>query len=334
MVRVFVRAKKEADYKLLYMKNPVRGFISQEELCTLKLVTRDNVPISPSVCELADSTRKGLVNKPVPTSTGMCGSYFMHWCLGERKLIFKPPDEGPEYGINRKGRAEVGTVVGEGYIREAAAYLLDRPREGERGASRVHSTCKYHLTLVISWNHILVLEYKSICVIGISLVIFDFESQRTNVYLTLIVYVFVRFYAHYKLGKDFTIEWFHWDLTKVPFSHETIDYINNLDAEEDLAMLKSYGWTMPCQNARIFRTDTMLLIVLRLLVRMSLGCVDHSHTCANSGNGYKGEGKRKFYPTRDGIGRAGIRKEKGFMGNEGNQGREIIHSVLKTFAIG
>ncbi|PWA60350.1 phosphatidylinositol 4-kinase gamma 3 [Artemisia annua] len=173
--RVMARNKWPiADYRVA---EGVVGF-SREELrqpkidikCTLKMVTRYDVP-TPGVRELADSTHKGLV----PTNAGMGWSYFMHWSLGERKSIFKPLDEGPESVNDSRGKASIervglkletialdeksqpvndprgkvsiervglklGTVVGEGYIREVAAYLLDHPREGERGNSRVDST--------------------------------------------------------------------------------------------------------------------------------------------------------------------------------------------------
>lgn len=59
--------------------------------------------------------------------------------------------------------------------------------------------------------------------------------------------------------EDVTFDWLYWPQARRPFSSETIDYIKSLDAEEDIALLKFYGWDMPLESARTLRISTMLL---------------------------------------------------------------------------
>lgn len=59
--------------------------------------------------------------------------------------------------------------------------------------------------------------------------------------------------------EDVTFDWLYWPQARRPFSSETIEYIKSLDAEEDIALLKFYGWDMPLESARTLRISTMLL---------------------------------------------------------------------------
>lgn len=59
--------------------------------------------------------------------------------------------------------------------------------------------------------------------------------------------------------EDITFDWLYWPQARRPFSSETIEYIKSLDAEEDIALLKFYGWDMPLETARTLRISTMLL---------------------------------------------------------------------------
>jgi len=59
--------------------------------------------------------------------------------------------------------------------------------------------------------------------------------------------------------EDITFDWLYWPQARQPYSADTIDYIKSLDAEEDIALLKSYGWELPLESARILRISTMLL---------------------------------------------------------------------------
>ncbi|PIN12378.1 Phosphatidylinositol 4-kinase [Handroanthus impetiginosus] len=59
--------------------------------------------------------------------------------------------------------------------------------------------------------------------------------------------------------EDCTFDWLYWPQARQPFSTDTIEYIRSLDAEDDITLLKFYGWEMPPECARVLRISTMLL---------------------------------------------------------------------------
>jgi hypothetical protein len=59
--------------------------------------------------------------------------------------------------------------------------------------------------------------------------------------------------------EDCTFDWLYWPQARQPYSPDTIDYINSLDAERDIALLKFYGWDIPLECARTLHISTMLL---------------------------------------------------------------------------
>lgn len=59
--------------------------------------------------------------------------------------------------------------------------------------------------------------------------------------------------------EDCTFDWLYWPQARQPYSPDTVDYINSLDAEQDIALLKFYGWDIPLECARTLRVSTMLL---------------------------------------------------------------------------
>lgn len=78
--------------------------------------------------------------------------------------------------------------------------------------------------------------------------------------------VFVFVHLTYKLicllslqFEDCTFDWLYWPQARQPYSSDTIEYINSLDAEQDIALLKFYGWDIPLECARTLRISTMLL---------------------------------------------------------------------------
>uniref|UniRef100_A0A1D1Y5N9 1-phosphatidylinositol 4-kinase n=1 Tax=Anthurium amnicola TaxID=1678845 RepID=A0A1D1Y5N9_9ARAE len=84
-------------------------------------------------------------NSPVRTSEGSGGAYFMQDISGQKHVaVFKPIDEEPMAVNNPQGLPlsrdgeglKSGTRVGEGALREVAAYLLDHPIVGHRSFSQ------------------------------------------------------------------------------------------------------------------------------------------------------------------------------------------------------
>ncbi|GKD26141.1 phosphatidylinositol 4-kinase gamma 4-like protein, partial [Tanacetum coccineum] len=59
--------------------------------------------------------------------------------------------------------------------------------------------------------------------------------------------------------KDCRFEWMSWPQATKPFSQMECAYIETLSSEEDISLLRTYGWNMPSANRRIFRATTMLL---------------------------------------------------------------------------
>lgn len=59
--------------------------------------------------------------------------------------------------------------------------------------------------------------------------------------------------------EDCTFEWLYWPQARQPFNATTLEYIKSLDAEQDIALLKFYGWELSLACSRTFRISTMLL---------------------------------------------------------------------------
>ncbi|WCJ22420.1 Phosphatidylinositol 4-kinase gamma 4 [Euphorbia peplus] len=59
--------------------------------------------------------------------------------------------------------------------------------------------------------------------------------------------------------EDCTFDWLYWPQARRPYDSSTVEYINSLDAEEDIALLKFHGWNIPVECARTLRISTMLL---------------------------------------------------------------------------
>ncbi|KAG8045458.1 hypothetical protein GUJ93_ZPchr0008g12400 [Zizania palustris] len=59
--------------------------------------------------------------------------------------------------------------------------------------------------------------------------------------------------------EDCTFEWLYWRQAREPFSAETLSYIESLDVEEDVKLLKLHGWQPSLKSARVLRIGTMVL---------------------------------------------------------------------------
>lgn len=87
----------------------------------------------------SDGLKSG--NSPVRSREGTGGAYFMQGPSGNKFVgVFKPIDEEPMAENNPQGLPlspngeglKKGTKVGEGALREVAAYILDHPKSGNR----------------------------------------------------------------------------------------------------------------------------------------------------------------------------------------------------------
>ncbi|GAB4861588.1 Phosphatidylinositol 4-kinase gamma 4 [Ancistrocladus abbreviatus] len=191
-----------------------------------------------------------------------------------------------------------GTRVGEGAFREAAAYLLDHPISGPRAISgemvgfagvpptglvkilhrgfnhpkgitvKVGSLQKfvknYGSCEDIGPNSFPVEEVHKISVLDIRLA--NADRHAGNILLSkdgetgeTVLIPIDHGYCLPESFEDCTFDWLYWPQARQPYSPDTIEYIKSLDAEEDIALLKSYGWDLPPESACIFRISTMLL---------------------------------------------------------------------------
>ncbi|XP_027343191.1 phosphatidylinositol 4-kinase gamma 2 [Abrus precatorius] len=277
------------------------------------IVVNPKINFFPFQWDMINSTFEGLKkgNRPVRSSDGTGGTYFMQDSTGQEHVsVFKPMDEEPMAVNNPRGLPSSsngeglkrGTKVGEGALREVAAYILDHPRSGPRlvsgeaiGFSGVpptvmvqclHQEFNHANGFACSSKHIKVgslqkfMNNNGNCEdIGPGafpveevhkITVLDIRMANTDRHAGNIL---IRKEAdgHTKLipidhgyclpdkFEDCTFDWLYWPQARQPYSSETVDYINSLDAERDIELLKQYGWDIPLQCARILRISTMLL---------------------------------------------------------------------------
>ncbi|KAJ0779440.1 putative 1-phosphatidylinositol 4-kinase [Helianthus annuus] len=263
----------------------------------------------PSVLlDLINSTYDGLLkgNYPIRSSEGTGGAYLMMDASGSKYLsVFKPIDEEPMAVNNPRGLPlstdgeglKKGTTVGEGALREVAAYILDHPKGERRSVSGEHkgfsgvpptflATCLHKgfnhpdgvkekigsLQMFMENNgscedlgpsSFPVDEVHKISVLDIRMANADRHAGNILVSKSedgqLVLIPIDHGYCLPTSFEDCTFDWLYWPQARQPFNPETINYIKSLDAEEDIALLNFYGWNLPSECARTFRISTMLL---------------------------------------------------------------------------
>ncbi|XP_010918235.1 phosphatidylinositol 4-kinase gamma 4 [Elaeis guineensis] len=295
------------DLQILTRKPPDRGAWVEP------VIVNPKVELPAVIDDLVRATIAGLEKgkPPVMSSEGTGGAYFMQDALGQGFVaVFKPIDEEPMAKNNPRGLPlstngeglKRGTRVGEGALREVAAYILDHPVSGRRsfsgfdiGFSGVPPTFMVRC-LHEGFNHpegyehapknfkigslqmfvrnngscedmgpraFPVQEVHKICVLDIRLA--NADRHAGNILLCeeeegrLVLVPIDHGYCLPENFEDCTFEWLYWPQSREPFNSETIDYIKSLDAEQDIALLKFYGWDLSVDCARTLRISTMLL---------------------------------------------------------------------------
>lgn len=125
------------DLRVVSTKNSEKDFILEP------LRVNQKVVLFPVIKQLLYDTYVGLGrgNQPVRSTEGSGGAYFMQDSSGKKYVsVFKPIDEEPMALNNPRGLPftvsgeglKKGTRVGEGALREVAAYILDHPTFGQR----------------------------------------------------------------------------------------------------------------------------------------------------------------------------------------------------------
>ncbi|XP_014519130.1 phosphatidylinositol 4-kinase gamma 3 isoform X1 [Vigna radiata var. radiata] len=107
------------------------------------IIMNSNMKIPPVIHKIIKMTLEGLENgcKPIQSPEGSGGAYLMQDSSGLKYIsVFKPIDEEPMAINNPRGLPisedgeglKKGTRVGQGALREVAAYILDHPKKGPR----------------------------------------------------------------------------------------------------------------------------------------------------------------------------------------------------------
>ncbi|CAA7044373.1 unnamed protein product [Microthlaspi erraticum] len=285
---------------------PPRNGSSNLSLEPLVINSKAKLPevVEDMIQAAADGLRSG--NAPVRSREGTGGAYFMQGSSGNKFVgVFKPIDEEPMAENNPRGLPlspngeglKKGTKVGEGALREVAAYVLDHPKSGrrsfsgeERGFAGVPPTAMIEC-LHPGFNHpkgvktkigsiqmftendgscedmgpasFPVEEVHKISVLDIRLA--NADRHGGNILMSkdengkTVLVPIDHGYCLPESFEDCTFEWLYWPQARKPYSSETLEYIRSLDAEEDIALLKFHGWNVPMETARTLRISTMLL---------------------------------------------------------------------------
>ncbi|KAF2324886.1 hypothetical protein GH714_021047 [Hevea brasiliensis] len=244
----------EVDRQIVLRKPPDRDFLLEP------IIVNPKIELSSVIWNIVNATFDGLEggNSPIRSMEGTGGAYFMQDSSGQKFVsVFKPIDEEPMAVNNPRGLPlssdgeglKKGTRVGEGAMKEVAAYILDHPKSGrrslsgdEKGFSGVPPTVMikcFHK----GFNHLEDINVK----IG-SLQMF-MENNGSCEDMGPGSFPF----------EDCTFDWLYWPQARQPFDSSTVEYVKSLDAEEDIALLKFHGWDMPVECARTLRISTMLL---------------------------------------------------------------------------
>lgn len=322
-----IRTKQiEKDFELSIVaeesKKTVDRKVQETQIVDRKLIDRNvwiepvivnpKVELSLGIEDLVRSAFAGLEkgNLPILSSEGSGGAYFMQDESGLKYVgVFKPIDEEPMAENNPRGLPmsldgeglKRGTRVGEGALREVAAYVLDHPIGGRRsflsdevGFANVPPTLmvrclkdcvgyrdgygekgykigslqkfvkNYGSCEDMGPQAFPVEEVHKISVLDIRLANADRHAGNMLVRKEGEVgqFVLVPIDHGYCLPENFedcTFEWLYWPQARQPFNSETLDYIMSLDAEEDIDLLKLYGWELSLECSRTLRISTMLL---------------------------------------------------------------------------
>ncbi|XP_016486959.1 phosphatidylinositol 4-kinase gamma 4 [Nicotiana tabacum] len=110
------------------------------------ILNPNNIELPSSIRDMITCAFNGLANgkTPIRSSEGSGGTYFMQDVSGDKYVaVFKPIDEEPLAVNNPQGLPlssngeglKRGTKVGEGALREVAAFLLDHPKAPGRSRS-------------------------------------------------------------------------------------------------------------------------------------------------------------------------------------------------------
>ncbi|KAI3822105.1 hypothetical protein L1987_09686 [Smallanthus sonchifolius] len=195
------------------------------------IIVNPSSKLSTTIWSMLGSAFEGLKNwkKPIRSSEGTGGTYSMQHPSGNKYVaVFKPVDEEP-MAVNNPQGLPVSTN-GEGLKRGT--------KVGE--VEEVHKITVFDIRTANADRHA-------------GNILMNREGGR------LVLIPIDHGYCLPENFEDCTFDWLYWPQAHEPYSPETLDYIETLDAERDLVLLGSNGWDLTRECARTLRISTMLL---------------------------------------------------------------------------
>ncbi|KAB2597820.1 phosphatidylinositol 4-kinase gamma 4-like [Pyrus ussuriensis x Pyrus communis] len=305
-----VRARPvEKNFELSVVASQLDDGKNYEVFWLEPVIVNPKIELPSQIWDMVNDTSDGLHggSYPIRSMEGTGGAYFMPDSSGQKHVsVFKPIDEEPMAQNNPRGLPlsldgeglKRGTRVGEGALREVAAYLLDHPMGGHRMLfGNAKGFAGVPPTFIVKCFHKVfnhpgdatvkvgslqkfmensgscedmgpaafpTEEVHKISVLDIRLA--NADRHAGNILLgkegedgrTVLIPI-DHGYCLPETFEDITFDWLYWPQARKPYADEVIDYIKSLDAEEDIALLKFHGWYMPRKCARTLRISTMLL---------------------------------------------------------------------------
>lgn len=271
---------------------------SEEKTLTQALETTEELTsIQPAGQELTEEfeslisqVREGLkIHSPEPISEGVNGSYFLKDRDGNHIAVFKPEDEEGNSPNNPKKSDSISPLqdirLGEGAIKEVAAYLLDdtgfysvpktilvdirHPIFLTNGKSvKRGSLQQYVENDGSSWDiGSSVFPTREVHKIGIlDLQIMNLDRHGGNILFRETEngsYNLIPIDNGFSFPDDLNkkniwFEWMNWKAAKKPFDEETLQYILNIDLERNVEMLKE-KLHLRSECLKMFKLGTTLL---------------------------------------------------------------------------
>jgi hypothetical protein len=236
--------------------------------------------------------------RPQLARGGTGGAYFLSGGDGETCAVFKPADEEPNARNNPRGRNKPGsggvpgeglrkgTRVGEGASREVAAYVLDHagfagvpatslanlcemrrsPSGKDMGDGKLGSLQAYVRADAeaeeLGPHQFPTREVHKITQLDIRLANTDRNAgnilvQKNGGEMNLVP--IDHGYALPHTLEDVCFEWEFWPQAKVPYDDDVKAYVERIDVEADVALLREHGLELQPSSERVLRVCTILL---------------------------------------------------------------------------
>jgi len=252
--------------------------------------------------DMMEKLREGIISHPPKRSEdGTSGVYFMKNSYGRAIAVFKPADEEGSLLESHSEEIKPGFTHGEGYLKEVAAYLLDRdgfhgvPRTtlvqcvddvfNGNGASTkkvgslqefVPSECAAE---EMGWNRFSVHDVHKIGLLDCR--ILNADRHLGNILVTdedgefRLVPIDHGLSLPSYISGSALFEWLQFPQCKQPFDEETVNFVCNIDVDSDVQILRSQLPDLKEECIETMRICTIFLkkAVARGMNLFEIGCM-------------------------------------------------------------